>query len=338
MKMKKAAQLFLLLVLCLTVSGCRTRTGINGQTGPDGGGDRAGNTAASLSGTLPSEETDRSRDEQEKNEASGEQTKENPEASRKEYDESRPAEILPGTERTVHGAGEGGGSAAPGNETEQTAAKLSEDAEKTATQTVSADEAEQKGVSEDAAEADSAMTFYSVLLQERTDSLFECQRMNVYWETKEDHRTVFKTSAEHQLMLKAGAYDVSARLMETNLHVDDGWIGRKNPGVIVKVVDRSVLGTGAASAEAARKTYEGLVSREGWPAMDAVRNGRVLLLSEELLEAPHLQLAAMLMIAKTAYPDLFAEFSADHALEMLAEEATGNIPAGLFYYSSQGGL
>jgi len=44
------------------------------------------------------------------------------------------------------------------------------------------------------------------------------------------------------------------------------------------------------------------------------------------------------MIAKTAYPDLFAEFSADHALEMLAEEATGNIPAGLFYYSSQGGL
>ena len=93
------------------------------------------------------------------------------------------------------------------------------------------DEAEQKGVSEDAAEADSAMTFYSVLLQERTDSLFECQRMNVYWETKEDHRTVFKTSAEHQLMLKAGAYDVSARLMEPNLHVDDGWSVRKNPGL-----------------------------------------------------------------------------------------------------------
>ena len=36
--------------------------------------------------------------------------------------------------------------------------------------------------------------------------------------------------------------------------------------------------------------------------------------------APDYQLAAMLMIAKTAYLDLFAEFSADHALEMLAEE------------------
>jgi hypothetical protein len=72
--------------------------------------------------------------------------------------------------------------------------------------------------------------------------------------------------------------------------------------------------------------------------MDAVRNGRVLLLSEELLEAPHLQLAAMMMIAKTAYPEFFGEISVDHALEMLAEEATGSIPAGIFYYSSQGGL
>ena len=48
------------------------------------------------------------------------------------------------------------------------------------------------------------------------------------------------------------------------------------------------------------------------------------------MEAPHLQLAAMLMIAKTAYPDLFAGFSADHALEMLAEEAAGSVPAGIF--------
>ena len=336
MKRKKAARLALLLVLCLAVSGCRTRTGIGGQTGPDGGEDRAEEPAVSLSGVLPAEEIEDSA-EQEKNGEPGDQTRENPEASRKEYDESRPAELLPGTERTVHGGGEGSGFSAPAEETEQTAAKLSADAEKTATQTVPADRADRKGVSEDAAEADSAMTYYAVLLQERTGSLFECQRVNVYWETKEDHVTVFKTSAEHRLILNAGAYDVSARLLETNLRVDDGWIGRKNPGVIVKVVGRDVLGTGVVSAEAARKMCSELISRDGWPAMDAVRNGRVLLLSEELLEAPHLQLAAMLMIAKTAYPDLFAEVSVDHALEMLTEEAAGSVPAGIFYYSGQGG-
>jgi hypothetical protein len=64
----------------------------------------------------------------------------------------------------------------------------------------------------------------------------------------------------------------------------------------------------------------------------------VLLLSEELAEAPHLRLAAMLMIAKTAYPELFADISIDHALEMLAEEAAGSVPAGIFYYNGQGGF
>jgi hypothetical protein len=338
MKRKKTAYIVLLLMLCLTVSGCRTRTGISRQTAPDNSNDRAGSFSAPVFGSLPGEETDSNPEKQEKNDDSGAQTKENPEASRKEYDETRPAEILPGTERTVHGEGEGNGLSADGNETGRTAAKLSEDAERTATQTVAAENAEQKGVSEEAAEADSATTYYEVLLQDRTGSLFECQRQNVYWETKEDHVTVFKDSPEHELILGAGAYDVSARLLEGNLHVDDGWIGRKDPGVIVKVTDRSVLGTGTVSDGPAKSLYGTLLARDGWAAMDAVRNGRVLLLSEELLEAPHLRLAAKLMIAKTANPELFADLSIDHALEMLAEEAAGSVPAGIFYYNGQGGL
>lgn len=338
MKRKKTVYIALLLMLCLTVSGCRTRTGISGQTGPNDLNDRAESFSAPGSGSLPDAETDSETDEQEKNDDSGERTKENPEASRKEYDETRPAEILPGTDRTVHGEGEGNGLSASGKETGRTAAKLSEEAERTATQTVAAEEAEQAGVSEDAAAADSAMTYYEVLLQDRMGSLFECQRQNVYWETKQDHVTVFRDSVEHELILGAGAYDVSARLLEANLRVDDGWIGRKNPGVIVKVTDRSVLGTGAASDEPAQTIYAGLFTRDGWDTLDAVRNRRVLLLSEELLEAPHLRLAAMLMIAKTASPDLFTDVSIDHALEMLAEEAAGSVPAGIFYYNGQGGF
>ena len=93
-----------------------------------------------------------------------------------------------------------------------------------------------------------------------------------------------------------------------------------------------------ASDEPAKTIYAGLFTRDGWDTLDAVRNRRVLLLSEELLEAPHLRLAAMLMIAKTASPDLFTDVSIDHALEMLAEEAAGSVPAGIFYYNGQGGL
>ena len=108
MKMKKLTVAALLLVLCLLLSGCRARTRLSGPAMPDDAGEQASD---SLAGSLPEDIPDGEKDpdKQEKNGESRGQTKENPEASRKEYDENRPAEILPGTERTVHESGEGSG-------------------------------------------------------------------------------------------------------------------------------------------------------------------------------------------------------------------------------------
>ena len=256
------------------------------------------------------------------------QTKENPEASRKEYDENAPAEIMPGTDHLLHQAGEGNGASAANKEAGIHANRLNDQARETATQTVAAEEAEQMGVSEDAEDADSALTYFTVLLQDKMGSLFECQRLNVYWETAQDHVTIHKTSPEHTLILNAGCYDVSARLLPENLLVDDGWVVRKNPGVIVKIVDGGVLN----SEQSARAIADRLRIREGWAAIDAIQNHRVLLLSEELLHAPYLQTAAMVMIAKTANPDLFTDVDLDDMLQMLMEEATGTLSAGICYY------
>ena len=99
-----------------------------------------------------------------------------------------------------------------------------------------------------------------------------------------------------------------------------------------------MLGSGISSGEAARSIYIRLLARDGWQALDAVRNRRVLLLSEEILEAPHLQLAAMLMIAKTASPDQFTDVIIENALAVLTEEAAGRIPSGIFYYNGEGGI
>ena len=339
MRIRKIGCLFVLLLLCLALAGCRTRTGGSDAAPPDTEMEGAASAQPLEPGSLPDAESNASEftEEQEKNEVPGEQTQENPEASRKEYDENAPAEIVAGTDRTVHAEGEGDGAFAQGDPDSKTVSKLNAAAAETATQTVPAEEAEQLGVSEDADEADSAMTYYTVLLADRMGSLFECQRQYVYWETAADHVTVFKTSPEHSLILNAGAYDVSARLLEKNLLVDDGWICRKNPGVVVKVVDGSVLGKGVSSTGKASGVYAALLSRDGWPSMDAVRNRRVILLSEELLEAPYLQVAAMLTIAKTANPELLAEVDLDKAIEMLSEEATGSMPIGIYYFNGQGG-
>ena len=340
-KNRRKRRRFLLLALCLTLflSGCRTRTNGGGQDEtvfPDDSG-----TAAEAQGDLSSdsaafespqggEETDLPED----GEAS-ERTTENPEASRKEYDENAPAEVVAGTDRLLHGEGEGSGSPALGEDEGETVSRLNDEADETATQTIAAQEAEELGVSEDGETADSAMTYFTVLLAERAGSLFECQRANLYWETAEDHVTIHKSSPEHALILNAGAYDVSAKLLPENLRVDDGWVTRKNPQVIVKVVGRGILGSGTASTGAARGVYQQLTAREGWSGIDAVKSGQVLLISEELMEAPYLQTAAMLMIAKTANASVYADVDLDEALQMLMEEAAGTLPTGIYYYSGK---
>ena len=239
---------------------------------------------------------------------------------------------MPGTDRSVYGEGEGSGAYSDSEDAQTAAAKLSDAAEQTAEQTVAAEQADKTGVSDNAEAADSSYRYFSVLLQERMGSLFECQRLSVYWETEQDHVTIFKTSPEHELILSAGAYDVSARLLEENLRVDDGWVARKNPGVIVKIVDGGVLGGSVASEYAAQGVYANLAARDGWQAIDAVKNGRVLLLSQQMLDAPYMRLAAMLLIAKTSNPSLFEDVDAASMLTMLAEEATGSIPVGVYYY------
>ena len=335
---KRVLPVCLLLCFLLLLSGCRVRT-TGGMESPSAAGASDQSRDEAMPETAAeAEASEAANPEPENNSAeeaaeTGNQTRENPDASRKEYDEHAPAEIVAGTDRQLHGEGEGSGTPILNGEAAGAVTRLNEGAEEPVTQITPAEEADRTGVSEDGETADSSLTYYTVLLQDRMGSLYECQRTNVYWETAEDHVTVFRTSPEHTLILNAGSYDVSARLLAENLRVDDGWVVRKNPDVIVKVVGRSVLGTGVASDSAAAAACRSLIGREGWGAIGAVRSRKVLLLSEELLEAPHLQTVAMLLIAKTSNPDLLADVDPAEALQRLSEEATGTIPVGIYIYS-----
>lgn len=262
------------------------------------------------------------------------QTEEDPDAQRKEYDENASAEIVEGTDRLIHAEGGGSGAFLTGEDTDPVM-KLNENAEETALLTVITEQAEESGVSEEGKTADSFLQYYTTMLQERSRSLFECKRQFVYWETSSDHVTVHKGSPEHTLILNAGAYDVSARLLEENLTVDNGWVMRKNPGVIVKVVSGDILGSSVRSTQTAESILSELSSREGWKDIDAVRQGRVLLLSEELLNSAYLQTGAMLVLAKAANPELYEDTDPAKAIQDLIEEATGSRPEGIFFLISR---
>ncbi len=289
--MRKTAGLMLLFLLVLSLSGCRTRIVDRG-----GGLDVQGGSGGAAYGT--SEPGDGE-------ETEGEETRENPEAAGREFDEKADAEIEEGQDRSVHGPGEGDGYALQG-EDDTRANQLSGDAGKTAKQTLTASEAEAMGISADGDAADSLMTYYEVLLAQRTASLFECKKLNVYWESEEDHVTVFRKSREHEMILMSGAYDVSSRLLEENLKVTDDWVTRKNPGVILKVSD-----------EDAESVVRGLLNRAGWKETDAAVNHRVLVVGTDAVSTPKGQLVTMLRLAKMANPDLFEDVDPDRVLQEL---------------------
>ena len=102
MRRKTTIFLILLLFLCPVLTGCRVRTTVSGQQDPAGGSSAAFHNPEP--GSFPDSEADPadSSDEQKKNEEAAGKTKENPDSSRKEYDENAPAEIVPGTEQTLH--------------------------------------------------------------------------------------------------------------------------------------------------------------------------------------------------------------------------------------------
>ncbi len=316
-RIKKTQWISLLLLLSvLLLTGCRARIV---SSAPSGGE----KTEAA------GENRDKGRQEADAG-ADRDNTLENPEAAQKEFDENAAVEIVAGLDRAIQGPGEGEGAytaAASG----RSAVRLNADAEKTARQTVAAEESDRMGTAADAEMADSAFRYFSVLLKERSESLYACKRLNLYWETAEDHVTVYKASKEHQLILDAGAYDVSARLLEENLRVDDGWVQRKNPEIIVKIVPDSVLGASVVNAAQAAAVMRSLLARPGWQETDAVKNGRVLIVSQDMLKAPHLLLAAGLLIAKTANPAVYEDVDAARALRMLTEEAAGRTGEGIFF-------
>ncbi len=325
---------FFSVLLILLLCGCRVRTT---AVLPDGraafpqseeSGSGVGTDGFGFSEDLFSEE---SPEELAGDEVSDGLTMEDPDAERKEFDENADVEIVSGTERKIYGEGEGKGLFETDGEPILRSAKLSDAADQTASRKVRVDEADKTGVSEDAEKAESSLQYYKVLLQDRGSSMYECKRSYVYWETLQDHVTIYRKSPEHQMILDAGAYDVSARLTEERLHIDNGWVVRKNPGVIVKIVPGDILGGSVRSGFAAESRIRELTAREGWDGIDAVRQGRVLLISEEMFAEPYLRIGAELAIAKAAAPDLFADVDPEDALIQLVREAVGGEPEGIYF-------
>lgn len=225
--MKRTKILILLAALLLTLTGCRTRTTGSVLPPPGESGPVTETEPGQAEQPEPPEEDPA--EDGDTNPESDAPTVTDPDADRKTYAQDADAEVVPGADHALTQQGDGGKTPEHDSNGDPGGAKDSANGEKAATETVPADQAGQSGADQSGQTAETAQLYYQTLLEDRLSDLFECQRFYVYWETPEDYRTVHKSSDEHQIILKAGAYDASAKLQSDALTVDDGWIQRKTP-------------------------------------------------------------------------------------------------------------
>ena len=343
MNIKTQRIAWMLLMLLLFLSGCRRRTGLNSPEEQPGLHNKEMAAESASVGSGEQAEPSSSKDENHETELSDERTEseltqENPESRHREYDERADAEIREGKAQRLQDEGDGEGFFAYAPDALGAVSRADSDAERTATRTSWVEKSDRLSASESGEISDSALKYYTVLLAERTSSLFECKKLYAYLEMPENYVTIHKTSEMHACLINAGLYDVASRLRENDLIVDDGWVVRKNPDMIVKVVEPSILGQGVQAEAGASRVYDSLLMRTEWSSIAGVQKKRVILISSELFSNPHMKCAGMLFLAKSAYPDLFKDVDLRTASAMLIEEAGGSAFTGTYFFDAQGGI
>ncbi|MCL2620442.1 MAG: hypothetical protein FWD97_05890 [Defluviitaleaceae bacterium] len=164
---------------------------------------------------------------------------------------------------------------------------------------------------------------YSTLLRQGVNTIFPCQLMYIYTETTEDLVTISRGSEIYQMMVNAGGLNVSSRLSADNLSVTTDWVVRRNPDIIVKFVNNTILGNEITNTHSASEALSSIISRPNWGAIEAVQNNRIILLSEQMLELEETRLATKLIISYFMYPELFEGVDIQGAVAELMGDMVG---------------
>jgi len=170
------------------------------------------------------------------------------------------------------------------------------------------------------------------ILNRGLGSLFECQRLYVYFEHLADFHTVNRSSAEHSLIIDSGGFNAAARRGNDSLVVDEAWVQRQNPAVIIRTVSSGILGSNVIDISHAAVLRNEVLERPGFENVNAIIHRRVLLLSNELLQSYEGRLIAKLHIAHTMYPTLFGDVNLTELYTEIAAAGGRDYTRGIFAF------
>lgn len=145
------------------------------------------------------------------------------------------------------------------------------------------------------------------MVKERVEKVKPEQKAVVYWEGSSDYKTVAKGAGGDEMMTLSGVTNIAGSEKVAYPQISNEWILQKNPQVIIKIGKYSVpFGYGVTDLKPMNAEKDKLMKRTGWQNTDAVKNGKVYIMSNEIATSAR-SVVGICYLAKLSYPDLFTD-------------------------------
>ena len=169
------------------------------------------------------------------------------------------------------------------------------------------------------------------LVAERTADV---EPISVYWEGYVDYKTVGQAAGGHELMKLANVSSLSAEETGSSIEISDEYVLEANPQMIVKTVSstKGIMGETITDPTAATELYNSIAARPGWDGVDAVVNGKVVLLHSRICTTPLGLAICPLVMAKVAYPEKFEDIDPNEYLANMLQEYWGEELVGIWTF------
>ncbi|MDO8871137.1 MAG: ABC transporter substrate-binding protein [Methanoregula sp.] len=150
---------------------------------------------------------------------------------------------------------------------------------------------------------------YLNLIDERLANLTESERPRVYVEMYRDYMAQGRGSTGDSILKSLKARNIAENITTSSAVVSPDWIIQQDPDVILKYVSR---------AKNLSEGYESMRTRPEFSPLRAMHDNRVYAIKGDAISGPR-GVSGLLYVAKTLYPDRFADIDPKKVLHEYAE-------------------
>jgi len=171
---------------------------------------------------------------------------------------------------------------------------------------------------------------YLSTVNSRVKKLKADEKVRVYFEQWTNYKSVAEGAGYHDMILMAGGINVFAGAGVSYPIVSPEAILTEDPQLVIKNTQEA--GYTATDASGLQAIRDALLARAGWANMDAVKNNKVYVVSNELVGGTKKPIA-ICYIAKWLYPDKFQDMDPEAMLREFMEEYQGIPYQGVYIYN-----